>query len=155
MDIMVKHLLLAALVLCLFVGCGSGGSTARPKTKDEFVSAFKTAYESGNEAAILNMVKWDGVPDDLRALVTFTLIPQSKNLEIQEINLIPFSQTGPVPGPQLPDAAPIKFNLQPKYWLVYKSTSSGEQPATWTARFHVGIENGEYFFCGPQHDKKK
>lgn len=138
-------------------GCGTAAppaSAISPTTKEAFIEKFTRAYNTGDTNTILTMVNWRDVPDDLRPFVQNTLTAFAGTNKITEIDLVPWSAEGPVPGPDLPDGTPIIPNIQPQYWLVYKSSDGQERPLTVHLRWLVAQENDLFWLCGPKHDTK-
>jgi hypothetical protein len=138
-------LLFASMLLAL--GCEKGPPA--PKTQAEFIEAYRSAYNAGDKAAVLALVKWDGVPDDLRKFSEQVLTLWIGKHQITTIEMASFE-----PDPELPqeiDGRKLESNLAPNYWLIAKNEGhEGYQnsKSTGSVRHAVGIDNGVLRFCG-------
>lgn len=59
-DYLQMKLLVACSCVLLVAGCG----TSPPTSPDELLTAYKAAFEAGDDAAVENLVYWNDVPDD-------------------------------------------------------------------------------------------
>ena len=139
--------LTTAVAALLLVGCGD--SSPPITTEAQFIRTYKRAFESGDRDTIIAMVKWDGVPDDLREFIEVSLTGYAARHKITEIEMTDF-----VPHPEMPMAIggrPIKPNLDPVYSLVVRHEGNeGFRGGRSTAGFDypVGIDGGVLKFCG-------
>jgi hypothetical protein len=130
-------------------GCGRASPVPVPKTRAEFIAAYRAAYNAGDKPAVMAMVKWDGVPDDLRRVSEMALTLWIGKHQITSIELVTYE-----PDPNLPmeiDGRKLESNLPPTYWLV--ATHEGREgyensKSTGSVKYAVGIDKGVLRFCG-------
>lgn len=138
---------LILFVTCLTFSCDEPGPA--PKTQAEFIEAYRSAYNAGDRTAVYRLVKWDGVPNDLR-----TLHERVLTLGIGEHQITRIEMTDYQPDPNLPheiDGRKVESNLTPIYLLIAeaeKKEGTGKSKWTSSRKCVVGIDNGVLRFCG-------
>jgi len=114
-----------------------------------FVRTFQQAFDAGNTNALLGLVKWDGMPDELRHGMVWKLTNHLGEQRVTETALVSFERSPIVPPNQ--DGRKLVANLQPKFWLdVTTESLSGisNPPPLEVRQFLVGQENGKFLICG-------
>src|SRR6266850_1354734 len=97
--------LLALLFLC---GCATSPSK-------KFVSTFHQAFDTGNTNALLALVSWDGMPEELSSGMVWKLTHYLGRQRVSETALVSFASRPTVPPNH--DGRKLVPNLQPKFWL--------------------------------------
>lgn len=149
MPVRIRHhrIVLSFALLSTLIGCS--GKPKPPTSEADFITAYRTAYDAGDRAAVLALVKWDGVPDELRKLTEMALTFGIGNHQIVSIELVAYA-----PDPKLPmeiEGRKIETNLPPQYWLIVKhkgTLSYDGSESNGSVRYGVGIDNGVFKFCG-------
>jgi len=137
-----------ALILVTLVLCSCARFSARDPAA-QFVSTYKLAFDSADTNALLALVKWDGMPDDLRAGMVWKL---TSNLGVQRVSLtelLPFDNGATIPPNK--DGRKLIANLPPKFWLhvITESISPASYEHTFTSKqFLMGVEDSKYYICG-------
>ena len=131
--------ILTSLFLC---------SCAKPPPA-RFVRTFQQAFDAGNTNALLGLVKWDGMPDELRHGMVWKLTNHLGEQRVTETALVSFERSPIVPPNQ--DGRKLVANLQPKFWLDVTTESLAgisNPPPLEVRQFLVGQENGKLLICG-------
>ena len=115
---------------------------------------FQQAFDTGNTNALLTLVKWDGMPEELRSGMVWKLTNYLGKQRVTDTSLVSFDSRPIVPPNQ--DGRKLVANLQPKFWLDVTTEPlpgiSPPPPVTFQA-FLIGTENEKFFICGFRFDK--
>ncbi len=137
------------IVLLLLVLTDCGKAPAAPRTQAQFIEAYRSAYNANDKAAILNLVKWDGVPDDLRKAYEQWLTIWIGKHQITSIEMVAYEA-----DPNLPteiDGRKLESNLTPSFWLIAKNEGHEgfeNSKSTGSVKCAVGVDGGVLRFCG-------
>lgn len=151
MTLTMRSLICLGILLAMF-GCGK--APPAPKSEKEFINAYRSAYDNGENAALFSLVKWDGVPDDIRNQLQKALTLWIGTQKVSSIEMIKYE-----PDPNIAmevNGRKLKYNLEPRYWLVVKhegSESSKGLSSYSRFKFPIGVENGVFKLCGAQWDE--
>ena len=137
------------LISIVVIAIGCNAEVNLPTSEQDFIETYRTAFESGQSDAILRLVKWDGVPDDLRRSQEFAYTWFVGKHKITTIELVAF-EIGPDDTFEV-EGRPITTNLEPQFWLLVEHVGNlgfegGESSGRLKAP--VGIENGVFYICG-------
>jgi hypothetical protein len=140
---------IAILTIGLLCGCDAPVKSSVEK----FADSYERAFNSGDTNSLIALTKWDGVPDEIRRGMIWTLTNDFTKHKITETVLTPFESNPSLPTWHL-DGRKLESNLQPKYWLEVTTelrapvTSQPETPVKTVSRFLLGGEGEKYWFCG-------
>ena len=152
--LMMSIRLIAGLLVLLSVAAGCTANKPGPRTREEFVDAYATAYNAGDRSAVLALVKWDGVPRKLREELERSLTEAMETHAITGFSVaVCDDRQEQRTGPVMIGERKLVLNLPPEYWLTTKSVSrepSDEPGSTRYVSWVVGIEDGRHWFCAPR-----
>jgi len=135
------------LALIFLSGCATSPST-------KFVSTFQQAFDTGNTNALLALVKWDGMPEELRSGMVWKLTNHLGKQRVSDTALVSFASRPTVPPNE--DGRKLVANLQLKFWLFVTTESlagiSNPPPVT-IRNFLIGTEDEKLLICGFRFDK--
>ena len=141
-----------SILVFLFV-CGCGTSVDSATSEQAFLNTYRNAFENGERDALLRLVKWDGVPDDLRRTQETAYLWFSGKHKITKIEMVPF-KLGPEDTQEV-DGRPTKLNLEPHYWLLVEHEGNEGfegSKSTGSVKAPIGVEDGVFFICGAVWD---
>lgn len=99
------------------------GGCAKPPSA-RFVGTFQRAFNSGNTNALLALVKWEGMPHELRSGMIWMLTQHTGEQRVTGTTLVSFETRPTIPPYR--DGRKLVANLQPKFWLEV-TTSRGPE----------------------------
>ena len=136
-------------ILMLLVVWDCNAQTDAPTSQQTFIEAYRSAYEGGRREELLRLVKWNGVPDDLRRTQEIMYSWFLGKHKIVSIELVPF-KLGPGDTQEV-DGRPTELNLDAKYWLLVDHEGNEgyeDSKSSGSIKAPVGIEGGAFFICG-------
>ena len=119
-----------------------------------FARTFQQAFDAGNTNALLALVKWDAMPDELRDGMVWKLTNHLGEQRVTERALVSFGPRETIPPNQ--DGRKLVPNLQPRFLLkvTTESLAGITNPPPLTLRqFLVGVENEKFYICGFRFDE--
>lgn len=133
----------------MLIGCGAP-LERHPSTKEDFLAAYKTAYERGDVDSLVALVAWDDVPTRLRQQQIRLLTNYAGRHTITSIHLIEYENDDSTPI--VIDGREVLPNLRPLFWL--EVTTSGHQgfdggESQYSIKAAVGRKGEWLMFCGP------
>lgn len=145
MHFIIRILMLASIVA--LAGCGQSAPT--PRSQTEFEEIFRTAFENGDRETLMSLVKWDGVPVDLREQQVGELTRGMGHWVIKSLTIKPSSmQSIEI------DEKTLTWNLKPLYFARCRSERT-DGTFQDVPSFYIGIENGVWRICGEKWQDSK
>ena len=142
-----KQIIVCAVLFgVLTTGCQN--TTPTPSTVEEFSSAFRSAYNSGDKDAIAELVDWTNVDSDLREIQLSILTIFLGHNRVTNIASEPFdpnTPNNPINGRE------IELNICPTHMILIEHEGNAGFKggrSSGSATMPIGVKNGRYFFCG-------
>lgn len=140
-------------ILVLFSGC-SREQLDHPRTKDEFVAAYRAAYDAGDTKTIGRWVKWGDTPNQIRTRYPGMVSVFAGKYKVDSISVVPFDEHKHAES----DGRRVHYSLEPVYWFHIETVGNdGFQGSVSriTLRGALGCEDGKLWFCGPIPDSEE
>jgi hypothetical protein len=115
----------------------------------QFARTFRRTFDTGDTNALLALVKWDGVPEELRSGMVWKLTNHIGEQRVTKTAWTTFDSQPIIPSNQ--DGRKLVANLQPKFWLDVTTESLAgisNPPPLALRQFLVGVENEKFYICG-------
>jgi len=139
---------IALLLLTAFAGCHSSTPTPAPTSVEEFSSAFRTAYDNGDEGSLSELFDWSNVDSKVQKLQLGMVTVLLGKHKITDISIIPFdpaTPSNPVNGRE------VELNITPTHMFSAKHQgNAGFQggASSGSVMMPIGKRDGRYYFCG-------